>query len=55
MCHSWLLGITEYGTVWQWDVYDDSVEVYTYYDIPLWWILYLYFVGGHQLLLLLLG
>ena len=50
MCCSWLLGITEYGTV-QWrDIYDNSVEVYTYYDIPLWRILYLYFMGGYRLL-----
>ena len=36
-------------------MYDDSVKAYTYYDIPLWWILYLYFMGGHRLLLLLSG
>ena len=55
ICRSWLLGITEYGTVQLWDVYDDSVEVYTYYDIPTRWILYLYFIGGHWLLLSLGG
>ena len=26
ICHRWLLGITEYGTVRQWDVYDDLVR-----------------------------
>ena len=55
ICRSWLLGITQYGTVWWQDVYNDSVEVYAYYDIPLQHILYLYFVGGHQLLLLFNG
>ena len=38
-------GITEYGTVR--DVYDN----YAYYDILLQRILYLYFMGGHMLLL----
>ena len=47
--------ITEYGTVQRRDVYDDSVKTYVYYDIPLQWILYLYYVGGHQLLLSLSG
>ena len=46
MCHRWLLGITEYDTVQWWDMYDDLVEMYVYYNIPLWQILYLYFVGG---------
>ena len=34
---------------------DDSVKVYVYYDIPLQRISYLYFVGGHCLLLSLSG
>ena len=34
---------------------DDSVEVYVYYDILLQRISYLYFVGGHHLLLSLSG
>ena len=55
ICRSWLLGITGYGTVqWQ-DVYDNSVEVYMSYDIPLQQISYLYFMGRRQLLLLLSG
>ena len=55
ICRRWLLGITEYDTVWQQDVYDNSVEMYAYYDILLWQILYLYYVGRYQLLLSLSG
>ena len=55
ICRSWLLGITEHGTVRLRDVYDDSVEVYTYYNIPPRRIFYLFFIGGHWLLLLLSG
>ena len=36
-------------------MYDDLVEMYVYYNIPLRWILYLYFMGGNQLLLQLSG
>ena len=36
-------------------MYDDSVEVYVYYNTPLQWIFYLYFAGGHQLLCSLSG
>ena len=36
-------------------MFDNSVEVYAYYDILLRWIFYLYFTGGHRLLLSLSG
>ena len=36
-------------------MYDDLVKVYAYYDILLQWIVYLYFMGRHQLLLSLSG
>ena len=47
ICRRWLLWITEYGVVRRQGAYDDSVDVYAYHDILLWWILSLYLVGGH--------
>ena len=41
MCRNWLLGITKHGTFWWWDMYDDLVKVYAYYDILLQRIVYL--------------
>ena len=43
MCRRWLLWITECGVV-------RRLGMYAYYNIPLQQILFLYLVGGHQLL-----
>ena len=60
MCRRWLLGITEYGIIWQQSVYDDLVVAYAYCDTLLWQILYLclwadmgYFTGLVVLLICL--
>ena len=50
MCRRWLLWITEYGVVRLWGMYNDSVDAYLYYNIPLWQRFSFYFIGEHQLL-----